>query len=211
MDGLGNRKTRAATMDMLFEPQGDPDDGQMRRAWRNLVGWLVPSGWFQMEKVSYGKMFELNIFGGWDSEEKLFHPRVVEENERLFEKQIGHGLVHQVRNHYLFARMILPALMRSSHRSARAQSTAHQAALACALERFHLAEKKYPAALTELVPKYLAKVPHEAVSSEPMRYRAENGGYVLWSAGWDGKDDGGIFLRPGNAPESGDWVWRSAP
>jgi hypothetical protein len=212
MDGLLNRKTRVATLDMLLEPQGIDDDRQPHRAWRNVAGWLVPSGWYQMEKVSYGKMFEQNILGGWDSGEKLFHPRVVEENELLFVKQIAHGPVHQVWNHYLFARMILPALMKSSQRSARAQSTAHQAALACALERFYLAEKKYPAALTELVPKYLAKVPHEVVSPEPMRYRAENGGYVLWSAGWDGKDEGGIFLRAKDGkPEHGDWVWRSTP
>lgn len=212
LDGLLKKKTRGPTLDMLLAPQGDPDDGQPRRAWRNLIGWLTPSGWFQMEKVSYAKMMELNIFGGWNSEEKLFHPRAVEDNECLFPKQIAHGPVHAIWHHYVFARTILPALMRSSQRSARAQSTATQAALGCALERFYLAEKKYPAALTELVPKYLAKVPHEVVSCEPMRYRAESGGYVLWSAGWDGKDDGGIFLRPAKdgQPEQGDWVWRSA-
>ena len=213
MDGLCSKKTRGPTLDMLFEPQGLADDGEPRRGWRNLAGWIVPSGWFQMEKVSYATMMERNVFGGWDSGEKLFHPRVVEENERQFVKQMAHGPVHAMWNHYLFARMILPALMRSSQRSARAQSTATQAALACALERFYFAEKKYPAALAELVPKYLAKVPHEVVSSEPMRYRAENGGYVLWSAGWDGKDEGGIFLRDAKSgkPEHGDWVWRSAP
>jgi hypothetical protein len=212
IDGLRNKKTRGPTLDMLFDPQGLPDDEQPRRAWRNLAVWLVPSGWFQMEKVSYGRMMELNM-GGWDSREKLFHPRAVEENGRQIEKRLQYSWVHPVWNHYMFARIFLPALGRSAGRSARAQSTATQAALACALERFYLAEGKYPAALTELVPKYLAKVPHEVVSSEPMRYRAEHGGYVLWSAGWDGKDDGGIFLRAAKdgKPETGDWVWRSAP
>lgn len=213
IDGLRNNKTRGPTLDMLFEPQGEPEDGQPRRAWRNLMGWLVPSGWLQMEKVSYGELMELNIVGGWNSGEKLFHPTVVEENRRELEKRLQYSWVHPVWNHYMFARMLLPSLGRSSLRSARAQSTAHQAALACALERFYLAEGKYPAALTELVPKYLAKVPHEVVSPEPMRYRAENGGYVLWSAGWDGKDDGGTFLRSlkNGKPEQGDWVWRSSP
>ena len=46
-----------------------------------------------------------------------------------------------------------------------------------------------------------------------MRYKQTPEGYVLYSAGWDGKDDGGEFLRPqkDEEAEKGDWVWRSAP
>ena len=212
LDRLRDKNTRATTMDMLFNAEGD-DDGQPSPAWRNLAGWLAPSGWLQMEKISYAKMMELNVFGGWNSEEKLFSPRAVEENERLFIKHIAHGPVHAIWNHYVLARMILPALMKSSHRTARAQCTAAQAALACALEQFYLAEKKYPDSLDALVPKFLAQVPHEVVSTNAMRYAKKADGFTLWSVGWDGVDDGGAFLgsAKGKEPEHGDWVWQSAP
>ena len=178
-----------------------------------IAGWLIPSGWYQFEKVSLGTFMDRLTAGAWDLPNRVIHTRVVDENNRQFLDQLQRGPMDAFWNHYIFARMVLPALEKTSVKFARAQSTATQAALACALERFYLAEGKYPAALTELVPKYLAKVPHEVVSSEPMRYRAENGGYVLWSAGWDGVDEGGIFLRASKdgKPEQGDWVWRSAP
>ena len=208
VDWVRRKRNPAEALAMFGSDQLPPNNlgGQ-------LVGWLIPSGWFQFEKVSLGTFMDRMTAGGWEMPERIIHPRVMDENTRQFTEQLQRGPLDAFRHHYIFARMILPALEKTSVKFARAQCTAHQAALACALERFYLAEKKYPAALTELVPKYLAKVPHEVVSSEPMRYRAENGGYVLWSAGWDGKDEGGIFLRDAKSgkPEHGDWVWRSAP
>jgi hypothetical protein len=153
------------------------------------------------------------IRGGWDAESKLFHPRVVDANNQHLTQQFGRGAFDSVAHHYLFAKLFLPALKKASMRFSRGQATAYQAGLACAIERYRLAHSKYPDALTDLVPKYLARIPHEIISENPMRYQQTAEGYVLYSAGWDGKDDGGEFLRPqkGEEPEKGDWVWRSAP
>ncbi len=179
----------------------------------NVAGRFVPRGWFYFEMANFGTLMDGYFKNVWDSDSKVFVPQSDIESDRRLLELFGRDWELGILHHRWFARLMVPALGRTAWKSARAQSTAHQAALACALERFYLAEGKYPAALAELVPKYLAKVPHEVVSPEPMRYRAEAGGYVLWSAGWDGKDDGGIFLRAAKdgKPEHGDWVWRSAP
>lgn len=95
---------------------------------------------------------------------------------------------------------------------ARAQSTANQAALACALERYHLAHGGYPESLSQLVPQYLAKVPDQAISDEPMKYIRSGDTFTLYSIGWDGVDNGGSFLTSkSGVGENGDWVWRSSP
>lgn len=49
----------------------------------------------------------------------------------------------------------------------------------------------YPTDLAALCPKYLAKVPGDLLGDGPVRYRREAQGYVLYSVGFNGKDDGG--------------------
>jgi hypothetical protein len=52
----------------------------------------------------------------------------------------------------------------------------------------------------------------DPIDQKPLRYRVENGGYVLWSLALDGEDDQGRALEK-NEKETdkdftGDWVWR---
>jgi hypothetical protein len=102
--------------------------------------------------------------------------------------------------------------------SAKGQTVAQQAALACALERYRLANDRLPEKLEALVPQFIAKIPHDVMDGQPLRYRLESdGSYKLWSVGWNQKDDGGevAYLNP-KAPEDqrilddqmGDWVWQ---
>jgi hypothetical protein len=179
----------------------------------SLFGRLIPSGWFYFEKANVGEFMDRLTTGTWDLSSRVIYPRTVDENNRQFLDRIKRGPMDAFWNHYIFAKMLLPALEKSSVKFARAQSTANQAALACALERHWLAHGKYPEALTELVPKFIAKIPNEVVSDQPMRYRRTEQGFTLYSAGWDGTDDGGTLLRSAknNETEKGDWVWQNAP
>ena len=180
----------------------------------NVAGWFVPRGWFYFEMVNHGTVMDGQFKDAWDSGSKVFHPQSDIENDRRLLELFGRDWEYGILHHRLFARMLLGALGRVAMRSARAQSTASQATLACALERHwlkHGSHGSYPESLAALVPQYLAKIPNEAVSTEPMHYRRTDEGYVLYSVGWDGKDDGGKFLKMKDNRETGDWVWRSAP
>ncbi len=211
---MQSKRGAAMAMFEVTESEGTPiSQNPAKKTAANILGWFIPNGWFDFEKASLGRLMDQQIQGSWDFDAKVVHPRVVDENNRRLEAQVSRGAFDAFRHHYMFSRLLLPALNKASMRSSRAQSTAQQAGLACAIERYYLAQSKYPDALTDLVPKYLAKIPHEVVSTNDMHYRQTAQGFLLYSAGWDGKDDGGEFLRAakGNEPEKGDWVWRSAP
>ncbi len=49
----------------------------------------------------------------------------------------------------------------------------------------------YPETLQALVPKYLAEIPIDRFSEKPMIYRRTEQGYLLYSVGPNGQDDGG--------------------
>ena len=82
------------------------------------------------------------------------------------------------------------------------------------LERYRVARGAFPESLDALTPEFIAKVPHDVIGGQPLKYRREaDGSYVLYSVGWDEEDDGGeaAFNQDGTVDvQHGDWVWRSA-
>lgn len=91
----------------------------------------------------------------------------------------------------LLSGMLLPAISRQWDNFARSEAETAMAKLAFALERHHLDHGTLPASLDELVPAYLPAVAEDPFSGQPLRYRRLNHGYVLYSVGTDGLDDGG--------------------
>ena len=65
------------------------------------------------------------------------------------------------------------------------------AGTALAVERCRLATGEVPEQLSELVPRYLARVPTDPFDGQPIRYRCTGSGYVLYSILEDGQDNGG--------------------
>ena len=62
----------------------------------------------------------------------------------------------------------------------------------------------YPSDLTALVPKYLPAIPNHLYSDRPLCYKRQQFGYVLYSVGKNGKDDGGRSNR--DEPQAGDII-----
>ncbi len=78
------------------------------------------------------------------------------------------------------------------NREARCLANLRLALTAVALEQFRAAHNnRYPAGLPELTPSYLNAVLTDPFDGQPLRYRKQDAGYVLYSIGWDLKDDGG--------------------
>ena len=68
-----------------------------------------------------------------------------------------------------------------------------------------------PISLDALVPRFMAKLPPDVVTGQPLKYqRSAEGRVTLYSVGADGRDDGGLVVnaknheRGGEPPE--DWV-----
>jgi len=60
-----------------------------------------------------------------------------------------------------------------------------------AIHQYNRQHAQYPETLSELVPKYLPRIPIDYADSQPLHYRRTPEGYLLYSIGEDGRDDGG--------------------
>ncbi|VTR94038.1 Marine sediment metagenome DNA, contig: S12H4_L01240 (Fragment) OS=marine sediment metagenome GN=S12H4_15080 PE=4 SV=1 [Gemmata massiliana] len=77
----------------------------------------------------------------------------------------------------------------------RAEQTHRNLLVAVALAG-HLADTgKYPTKLADLAPKYLVTVSDDLFSGKPLVYKPANGGYLFYSVGVNGADDGGKLFN----------------
>jgi hypothetical protein len=63
--------------------------------------------------------------------------------------------------------------------------------IAFAIASYHAEHEGYPTRLADLAPKYIAEVPKDLYSERDLTYRSTSTGYVLYSVGPNGVDDGG--------------------
>ena len=113
--------------------------------------------------------------------------------------------------------IVVPNFFKASQNASKTQTQLDLAYVALALERHCAAKGAYPDTLAALVPEFAAKLPHDLFDGQPLRYRrTPEGKYLLYSIGWNAKDDGGTpaYSKEGK-PEfgtvSGDWVWQGVP
>lgn len=92
---------------------------------------------------------------------------------------------------YIMSWLTLPALARLTTREASTQASLRLAATALAIERFRLQQNRLPDTLAELTPRFIDSVPPDPFDGAPLRYRKLPRGYVIYSIGADGHDDGG--------------------
>jgi hypothetical protein len=172
----------------------------------NAIGSILPSGWFDMEKLNYNKAFDELMRGTIDTVARRVSPRATAEEALFFDMRMP--TPHVILQHRFAASLLLANIGRMPLKAAVPQVEADQVALACALERYRLAEGRFPETLEALAPRFMGQVPNDVITGQPYKYRlTADGRYVLYSVGWNGKDDGGV---PGESlfdREKGDWVW----
>jgi hypothetical protein len=113
--------------------------------------------------------------------------------------------------------LLTPVLMKFHSKGFAAETQRELAVVAIAIKRYQLRHGSPPSALEVLAPEFLAEVPLDRMDGKPLRYRMEpTGGFLLYSVGSDGVDDGGNGGRADGAssptfPTSWllgkDWVW----
>lgn len=158
---------------------------------------LMPRGWFY-QNMAVGAELEQKMIGSVDQTNHLVLPHQVSE--------IVRSAAAERHSPYRFLMAIVfPNFAKALQTLARTQTQVNQGLLACALERHRLAQGQYPETLVALTPRFVEQLPHDLIGGEPLKYRRiDGGGYLLYSVGWDEKDNGGV---PGATSEEGDWVW----
>ncbi|HEX4265480.1 MAG TPA: hypothetical protein VH597_14185, partial [Verrucomicrobiae bacterium] len=166
----------------------------------------MPSGWFYQNMRLIGETYRNYILPAVDESNRLVSPKYNDIMVRELDKR-------RMSPYNVFAKMLLPSLSKASQRSARSQALVDETRIACALERYRMAHNNFPDTLEALAPEYISKIPNDLFGGRPLHYQKNTDGtYILYSIGWNLRDDGGVtVLRKGSTPtqdpNSGDWVW----
>jgi hypothetical protein len=142
----------------------------------------------------------------------IYRPSGLLDQDELADLQMMNGLVQAARlppPKNIFAaqqvitstqRIASPALIAKWHASlfdrtiiqgVQAVARKHTAVVGLAIERYRLQTGHLPESLDELVPAFLPAIPQDPFDGKPQRYKRNVHGYVVYSVGEDGKDDGG--------------------
>ncbi len=173
---------------------------------------LAPRGWIFQNMVNVARP-ESKSLAGFDLEHRTVSPRIFDEADHNLGKQFSHPSPFNI-----WAAIAIPNTTKATQTTARNQTLADEAQIACALERYRLAHGKYPETLDALVPQFIEKLPHDIIGGKPLIYRptadqpspssgAASGKFLLYSVGWNEMDDGG--LDGGNDFTKGDCVWKN--
>jgi type II secretory pathway pseudopilin PulG len=100
---------------------------------------------------------------------------------------------------YIISSMLLPALSKAVERDADETAQIRAAETGLAIQRYRLAHQgALPDTLADLVPSFIAAVPLDPYDGQPLRFKRLVKGYVVYSIGSDGRDDGGLEADPNN-------------
>jgi hypothetical protein len=178
-------------------------------------------------------LFRLSYPTGWLYQDKVWIYRFYERRADVFKaletrnRRQLYAELRRATDPFLVV-FVVPRLRQvfseSSVQTLFLQTACQEAAVACALERYRLAQSRYPDSLEALVPTFLKQVPADllAPSRAALNYRREaDGGLALYSVGLNRQDDRGKPSSPierwhRSKPyqdlyprlDEGDWVWR---
>ena len=174
----------------------------------HTLGQLLPAGWYDWNKVALAKMYQERVLQIARPEQHLISRKAAMEVNQFIDSAVQPSNSNP--QDALALRFVASAY--TVLKTAKAQNAVNMAIVACALERYYLAQGEYPETLAVLAPKYLKTIPPDVVDGQPLHYRRTNDGrFLLYSVGWNGQDDGGVVgLTQSGRPEPylGDWVWQ---
>lgn len=177
--------------------------------------YLIPSGWFHLEQLSYNKAFQEFILVPAPQDKHHLDITKLKAIKLEMERQTANkDAFYLIRSHRVLIQLLLPAIGKLFQKGAYAQSTCDLAVVAIALERYYLRHKDYPPSLDALVPEYATILPLDIASQAPFKYERQSAdSFRLWSIGWNQKDDEGRIEKQGKGRseslkiEEGDWAW----
>lgn len=167
---------------------------------------LMPHGWVYQNIMVAAQVQQLSL-NGFDPASGMISPQIFEASMRKAQTTLK-----QHSPYHIFANIAFPNFTKAWQTTAYNQTLVNEAQIACALERYHLANGQYPDTLDALVPQFIATIPHDIIGGQPLIYRrTDDGKFLLYSIGWNETDDGGqaspSVKSRGIDYTRGDWVW----
>jgi hypothetical protein len=200
------RPEKLQELEILRDPSGNPIELGVPRG---LLAYLIPAGWFYQNQYRCARVMENYYIPMVDVNQGTISPDLARRGEAAVRAESKTASPFS-----RFERLLLSWLSTGASKFAYGQASVNLARAAIALERYRLARGAYPDSLDLLAPQFITKVPHDAIGGKPLKYHREaDGSFVIYSVGWNEKDDGGeaAFNPDGSVDlQNGDWVWRSA-
>lgn len=171
---------------------------------------LWPNGWTYQNMANTAPL-EFKFLQGVNVSAETVSPTELQEGSKAVERFLASSPLCPYK---LMAAMAIPNFTKAWQTTARNQTFVNEAQIACALERYRLAHGEYPDSLDALVPQFVETIPHDVINGQPLHYRrTADGKFLLYSVGWNEKDDGGtVVMSEGKNPAvdftKGDWVWK---
>jgi hypothetical protein len=181
--------------------------GGSKRNRKSLLS-VMPQGWTYQNLVNFVELDRVSN-EGFNPAHDSVSPRVYDDWSGYIGKFLAGKSPFKV-----LAAVAIPNFRKAAQIAARDQTLVNEALVVCALERYHLAHGEYPETLDALAPQFIEKVPHDFIGGQPLKYhRTSDGKFLLYSVGWNEKDDGG---NPGSNKGGStqwdvtdpDWVWK---
>jgi hypothetical protein len=203
---------------LLAEAESETKSGRVLAGQRviDLTGYYLPQERFyqlagpnvsQQQAVTFGLLFRLLRITGirdadsltyldgvneWIAITRLTYPeRLVKAKEldQRFEAKLAR------RPHFMLSRTV-NRIGDNEVRFAEKTACLRAAQTALGIERYRLQDNGgLPETLADLVPRFLSAIPGDPFDGEPLRYKRLESGYVVYSLGPDGNDDGGKEMK----------------
>jgi len=168
------------------------------------MGLKIPSGLGVLHRASGLSHMDLcaylKIMGRYVERGRLPFPERVQGDDNAVEREVA-----QLPRYYILTRMLTPALGRAFTEHANCVARLRCAVAALGVERYRLANNALPEKLEDVVPKHLEEIPADPFDGKPLRYKKLDKGYVIYSIGPNGVDDGGIDKDQSKAQTSRRW------
>jgi hypothetical protein len=177
----------------------------------DYFAYVCPSGWFRQNQLRLAEFYIQKLLPTVNPEQRTFSPTGAEKAETSLATAMAHPTPYNFLERILY-RPVKDWFANSDRKFAYAQESADLARVAIALERYRLAHGGYPESLDALAPQFMKNIPNDIIGGQPLKYHKTNDTFVLYSIGWNEKDDGGIVaFANGSTPSvdvnNGDWVW----
>jgi hypothetical protein len=173
---------------------------------RLLLLKYAPRGWIWQDIVNLATL-QSKLLECFTDTHGMISPEPFERAEQDSKEFLEHKSPFKI-----YAAITFPNFVKAMRSTAYNQTLADEAQIACALELYRLARGEYPATLDVLEPQCIRDLPHDIINGQPLHYRRTTGGkFLLYSVGWNEKDDGGVTAHKPDGSEDyadGDWVWQ---
>jgi hypothetical protein len=171
-----------------------------------LQGFPLYWWWFRDQRL-YNEL----LFGYCDTAFDTRRQQVYPGRSQAFQEQAARRLKDSALglSAHPLASVHFPDLDQALPKVARIQTLVNLSRVAGALTRYRTNMRRLPSTLNELAPRYLPRVPHDLVGGKPLVYRqTADDQFVLYSIGWNERDDGGVVAPASLGGQDGDWVWK---